>query len=312
MKGYLRDLTLRLARGVAALDDGQRARHLGFFSSAQRSDGGFAGREGGSDPYYTSFGLRSLALLGELYGDVARRAAEFLQGRLIGQESLVDFFTLLYSAELLQVSADIDLFAASRTDWRKQVTEFLLQLRRDDGGFAKTEEGAASSTYQTFLVCVAFDMLHQPIPESDRIVEFLRSQQMDDGGFREIRAARRGGTNPTAAAIGALRILDRLDEESTEGAIDFLLERQSDEGGLTANTRIPIADVLSTFTGLVTLTDLGARDEVDLAAIARFVAELESPDGGFRAALWDDRYDVEYSFYGLGTLALLADPASDE
>ncbi|MEZ6104588.1 MAG: prenyltransferase/squalene oxidase repeat-containing protein [Pirellulaceae bacterium] len=58
--------------------------------------------------------------------------------------------------------------------------------RCDDGGFAKTEEGAASSTYQTFLVCVAFDMLHQPIPESDRIVEFLRSQQMDDGGFREI------------------------------------------------------------------------------------------------------------------------------
>ena len=249
--------------------------------------------------------VRSLALLGELYGDTAENAAIFLRSRLQRQESLVDFFSLLYSAELLKISADVDLFAASRSDWREQVTRFLLGLRRDDGGFAKTDEGAASSTYQTFLVCVALDMLQQPIPEPERIISFLRSQQMEDGGFREIRAARRGGTNPTAAAIGTLRILESLDADASEGAIDFLLDRQSDEGGLTANTRIPIADVLSTFTGLVTLSDLGASHELDLSAIAEFVGQLESERGGFRAALWDDRYDVEYSFYGLGTLALL-------
>lgn len=305
MKKYLQDLTIRLAIGTAALPETTRERHRAFFLQAQRSDGGFAGREGGSDPYYTSFGLRSLALLGELHSEPAERAAAFLKQRLLGQESLVDFFSLLYSAELLKVSADIDLFAESRGDWKTAVREFLLRLRRDDGGFAKTDEGAASSTYQTFLVCLALDLMEQAIPEPERIVEFLRQQQMEDGGFREIRAARRGGTNPTAAAIGTLRILDRLDRETTDSAIDFLLDRQCDEGGLTANTRIPIADILSSFTGLVTLVDLGARDELDRSQLQEFVSQLESPSGGFRAALWDDRCDVEYSFYGLGTLALL-------
>mgnify|MGYP000671844328 CR=1 FL=1 len=38
-----------------------RARHARYFLQAQRADGGFSGREGGSDLYYTSFGLRGLA-----------------------------------------------------------------------------------------------------------------------------------------------------------------------------------------------------------------------------------------------------------
>lgn len=310
MKRYLQDLTIRLATGTADLPEETQARHRSFFLQAQRPDGGFAGREGGSDPYYTSFGLRSLALLGELHSEPAERAARFLRQRLQGHESLVDFFSMLYSAELLKVSADIDVFSESRADWQGAVREFLLRLRRNDGGFARTEEGAASSTYQTFLVCLALDLMDQSIPEPDRMVEFLMQQRMEDGGFREIRAAHRGGTNPTAAAIATLRMLDRLDAETTDGAIDFILDRQSDEGGLTANTRIPIADVLSSFTGLVTLVDLGARDELELDPLREFVLQLESPTGGFRGALWDDRFDVEYSFYGLGTLALLQDVSS--
>jgi geranylgeranyl transferase type-2 subunit beta len=117
----------------------------------------------------------------------------------------------------------------------------------------------------------------------------------------------KSGTNPTAAAIGLLKLLDRLDDATRQRTTDFLLDMQTDEGGLRANTRIPIADVLSTFTGLLTLADLDALAEVDLTAAAGYVREMESPSGGFRGAAWDDGIDVEYTFYGLAALALLAD-----
>ena len=53
--------------------------------SLQRADGGFAGRQGLSDLYYTSFALRTLAILGELHGSVAERAAGFLHNHCTDQ-----------------------------------------------------------------------------------------------------------------------------------------------------------------------------------------------------------------------------------
>jgi len=305
MPSYLEQLTLRLANGIAALPEPTRARHAAYLLAAQRDDGGFAGREGGSDLYYTGFGLRGLGILGELHGEPAKRAARFLQSRMQGQESIVDFLSLVYGGKLLEVAAGVSVFDAAGPHWRTAVAEALLRLRRPDGGFAKGTEGMASSTYHTFLVLLCLQLIDQSVPEPERVVSFLRSQQAPDGGFLEIRAQKRAGTNPTAAAIASLRLLDALDDESRLDTVDFLAELQTDEGGLRANTRIPIADLLSTFTGLLTLQDLGGDDAVDATAIERYVKSLEREEGGFHGAAWDPAHDVEYTFYGLGCLALL-------
>ena len=90
MATYLRDLTVRLAGGVAELPPAVRARHAAYLKSAQRSDGGFAGRAGESDLYYTGFALRSLAVLGELEGDLAEQSARFLRRHLQNHISIVD------------------------------------------------------------------------------------------------------------------------------------------------------------------------------------------------------------------------------
>ncbi len=302
---YLEDLTLRLAAGIAALPDATRARHSQYLLAAQREDGGFAGREGGSDLYYTGFALRGLALLGELYGPPAERAAALLRSRLGGQESIVDFFSLVYGAALIETAAGIDIFQDAGPAWRDNVASLLESFRRPDGGYAKGAEGAASSTYHTFLVLLCLELVARQPPEPQRIVAFLHAQRAEEGGFREIRASKRAGTNPTAAAIGALRMLGALDDATREDTIGLLAEMQMDEGGLRANTRIPIADLLSTFTGLVTLQDLGGVQEIDLDGVRRFVASLEREEGGFHGAEWDPAHDVEYSFYGLGCLGLL-------
>lgn len=310
MAAYLEELTIRLSMGLEQVPEGVRQLHTTFLRSAQQADGGFSGREGGSDLYYTGFALRALAVLGELTGVVAERAARFLQTRLSGRESIVDFYSLIYSAALLDSAAGLDVFQGKAENWRDAVADALERMRRDDGGYAKGIEGMASSTYHSFLVLLCRQLIRRPLPEPQRLIDFLHSQWCDDGGFREIRAGKRAGTNPTAAAIGALRILDALDDDVRNGTIDFLADMQTDEGGLRANTRIPIADLLSTFTGMLTLIDLGGRDEVDERALRRYAESLAQPDGGFYGAAWDGACDVEYTFYGLGTLALLSLPAA--
>lgn len=310
MPTYLEQLTLRLATGVSLLPEDFRAAQTRYLLAAQKGDGGFGGREGGSDLYYTGFALRSLSILGELYGPVAERAASFLESRLRGQEAIVDFLSLIYGAMLLDTSAGIDIFRNATGDWRTSVADALEALRREDGGYAKAREGTASSTYHTFLVLLCRQLIERDAPEPERIAAFVRGQAADEGGYREIRVSKRAGTNPTAAAIGSLQILDSLDDDARAATLDFLAQMQTDEGGLRANTRIPIADLLSTFTGLLTLQDLNGSRQVNLGALQRYVHGMARPEGGFHGAAWDTAHDVEYSFYGLGCMALLANEAA--
>ena len=67
---YLQDLTLRLAVGAGNIAPQVRQQHAQWLAAQQHDDGGFAGREGESDLYYTGFALRSLAILGELHAAV--------------------------------------------------------------------------------------------------------------------------------------------------------------------------------------------------------------------------------------------------
>ncbi len=305
MTAYLQELTLKLGAAVGDLEEEQRQRHIDFFLQAQQADGGFMGREGDSDLYYTGFATRSLAILGELHGPPAERLATFLTSRIQGQETVIDFLSLIYSAALLDGAAGIDIFAEAPADWPASVAATLEALRREDGGYAKSPEGAYSSTYHSFLVLLCLQLLEQPLNNPEKLIAFIQSQGVEEGGFREHKVSKRAGTNPTAAAIGILRILDGLTPEISSETIDFLASMQVDEGGLRANTRIPIADILSTFTGILTLTDLNGTDEIDAQHALRYANSLQQPAGGSLGAEWDQVCDVEYSFYGLGTLALL-------
>ncbi len=304
---YLADLTLRLATGVGQLPEDLRTRIANFYQAAQRSDGGFAGREGPSDLYYTGFGLRGLALTGQLYGDVADRAAKFLIGQLHNRVAIVDFLSLVYGAMLIENAAGIDVFARSGARMARPWPKNSNASAGPTVDTPRLTKARSSSTYYSFLMVLCLELIDRPVVEPERLAAFVNSRKRIDGGFVEMGPMQRSGTNPTAAAIGLLKVLKQLDETTCECSLDFLLDMQNDEGGLRANTRIPMADVLSTFTGLLTLSDLGGLDEVDLSAARGYVESMELPDGGFRGGIWDGATDVEYTFYGLGTLALLAE-----
>lgn len=299
-----------LTIGASQLDPTTRQRHLEFVLSQCRADGGWSGREGESDIYYTSFALRSLAILGALNGDIAQSSSRFLRSKLTSFESIVDLLSLVYSVRLIQASCELDPLHGYPQDWQHGLANILHSLRRSDGGFSKTSEGNASSTYQTFLTLICHELIESPIADPDKIAEFLFKQRQDDGGFLEVRVAKRSGANPTAAAIGALQVLKRVDDYTAHNAAQFLLDLQTDEGGFQANTRIPVPDLLSTFTALVTLSDLGFADQCNLHAARRYVRSMELASGGFHGFEFDQSTDVEYTFYGLGALSILqlADP----
>lgn len=303
--GYLENLAMRLALGATALPEATRARHADWLLARQRGDGGFAGRKGGSDAYYTGFALRSLAMLGRLEGQPLQAAARYLES-LVGRTLPgVDFLTLVYSAVLLEAACGVDVFARAGCDRRQAMLDYAAPLRRADGGYAKTPTGGMASTYHTMLTVVGLTMVGADVDAPEIVAAMLRSRQRGDGGFVELAPLKNSGTSPTAAAIAALLALDGLNATISGEAARYLRGMQTAEGGFAANTQLGVADLLSTFTALVTLGEIDAEKTCDRAAARRFALAMEEPQGGFRAAAWDREADVEYTFYGLGSLALL-------
>src|ERR1700694_3814741 len=118
---YLLDLTIRLAEGLARVPEPVRARHASYLLSIQNPDGGFSGREGGSDLYYTGFGLRGLTVLDALTPEICSRAASYLRNCMEKQTSVVDFFSFLYAATLVKTGDGPDILADSPPDWPDRV-----------------------------------------------------------------------------------------------------------------------------------------------------------------------------------------------
>jgi geranylgeranyl transferase type-2 subunit beta len=308
MTNYLQDLNDRVAQGVAQLPESLRRRQAQYFAGKQNPDGGFSGREGESDLYYTGFALRGLAVLDALTPELCERAADFLRGCLTKQTSVVDFFSFLYACVLVQASAGVDVLADSPADWPLRVAATLEAFRTKDNGYNKSPGASSGSTYHTFLVGLCFELLGRSLPNGDEVLGFVQSRRREDGGYVEVAAMRRSGTNPTAAGIGLLRLLKGRDlpPDDIEPTIEFLAQmRSEDEGGMRANDRIPLADLLSTFTGCWTLAQLGALERINSRQAFHYVESLERPEGGFLGGVWDEDTDVEYTFYGLGSLAVL-------
>ena len=295
---------MRLAAGAARLPEALRTRHAAYLARQQRPDGGFAGRRGASDLYYTGFGLRGLALLGVLENPQAEAAAGYLRSQLGHGLTPIDFLSLVYSAVILDALAGLDVFAAAGLDRGAEVVRRVAPYHRPDGGYAKSERSGQTSTYHTFLTAACLDLLGLPLAQPERIVGFLRDRRREDGGFVELPVMTHSGTNPTAAAIGLLKMLGSAGDLLGQDAATFLARMQSADGGLRAHDRIPLSDLLSTFTGLVALADLDRLGTIDLPAAVGWVEGLQQPDGGFRGGAWDDTTDVEYTLYGLAALAI--------
>lgn len=311
-------LMLRLARGVAKLDAARVQKSLDFIYSQRMSDGGFRGRRGPSDLYYTSFALRTLALVGETNCETL----PFILSKRneIFRES-IDALSMATCAIFLNVdsleNSDASSDAREVENLAAWLERQLAPMMHVSGGLQTSREAITWSTYLTFLWGVIATMLGETPPRIS--YNEISARRREDGGFVELAPLKRSGTNPTAAALGIAESVaiggeiacnDFSPEEFLlwkQNAIAFLAAQQLSGGGFRAHTQIPVADLLSTFTALVTLDRFGGLGTISPAAALTFAHQCRTDSGGYCGGLWDTSADTEYTFYGLAIEAMLTE-----
>ncbi len=280
---YLAGLDSKISAGLSGLDGVFRRARAQYVRSRQADDGGFCGRVGNSDIYYTDFALRALSAI-EPDSDSLGRAARYLESLSGPPKNTVECFSRLNSARILRAAG------------------FNVP---DQGSGCRPEiDVHHAGTYDLFLAVLCYHMLGEPFPAVEEAVRRVRSCENPDGGFGQTPA---GGcqTSATAAAVGLLSMMGELTTRDAGRIAGFLRTMQTAAGGFVAHDDISEPDLLSTFTALVTLSALDEMDEANLPAVGRFVRSMAAPDGGFHASRYDTETDVEYTYYGLGTIGLL-------
>ena len=304
-QSFFGDLAERAGAGAARLPLAFRDRQLDCVERFRRRGGGFRGRDGASDLYYTGFAARVREMLGRADRDRGGELTAYVS-RVRGEvRSLSDLVSLCELGRILGTTT-APTPGADSAAVRRRLACFRT---RDGNGYARLR-GGGWSTYGTFLAFTAAQLSGVPLPDPGGTLAFMQALQRPDGGFPETPEASASSTNPTAAGVVFLSENGALSPESAAAAARFLANMQSTDGGLQAHGSAP-PDLLSTFTGLTALWRTGQASALRLGNLARFVRSLSLRDGGFRPTSLDSHTDPEYIYYGLAVLALLAAEVSD-
>lgn len=285
------------AAGVGRLGARFREAQAAFITGLRCDDGGFPGRRGTSDVYYSEFALRGLVLLGAEQESL-EPTANFL-GSARPPRTVVESFSLLNSLRLLRRAGVQGVPSAAAG-----VADVLAQQAAPGGGWAHPGSHEVSA-YNTLLGTLCAQMVGADVPRADDLERAMLALRRSDGGFAERGGEAGAQASATAAALGVLGVLDRLSAQVARPGLSFLSGLQADDGGFRAHPQAPAGDLLSTFTALFSLALLCDMTDVDVPRAGRFVRSVACPAGGFRACAADDCADAEYAYYGLGCLGIL-------
>jgi geranylgeranyl transferase type-2 subunit beta len=288
-----------LLQGTQHLSSRLNNRTADYVISKRVSDGGYPGRLGGSDPYYTDFALRILSLTRpeEIHHPATLDYAEW-NSRI---SDIPECFNRLSIAQLCGVELPLS------------ARDCLDRHRLSSGCFCRSAELPAPSAYSTFLGTVCEDILGLDSRNSMDSINAILKLQSSDGGFSDTGSDPISQTNPTSAALGYLIKTALLSGEMDPGfdaainrAAAYFLSVQAQDGGFLAHAKTPYPDLLSTFTALATLIAMNRIEQVHLKKHAQFAGLMANADGGFRSCIVDAESDIEHAYYGFGCLALIA------
>lgn len=330
---YLEIVDALLKDGLQGLGEDFAEAQLAFVLAQQQPDGGFRGRQGASDLYYTDFALRTVTLLGG-----QDRLHEATVGYLdqVAVRDVLEAFCLLNCRRLLGPDASHQPLSSRVVRASRPPHNGTMEERAGRPHHADSDEGAATqdcamraalqlqvlesgafsrpgshvcSAYTTFLAGLVYEMLDETMPRRLEAAQAIAALQQPNGGFREQQGEGGEQTNSTAAAVAFLLTAEMLTERQARHAEGFLVKMQADDGGFLAHHWAAEGDLLSSFTALLTLAALDGLNRLRLGDLARFVRACAAPEGGFKASPTDQEPDVEYTYYGLGCLALLRSAA---
>ncbi|MHB1461949.1 MAG: prenyltransferase/squalene oxidase repeat-containing protein [Armatimonadota bacterium] len=293
---FLEALDGMLQTGARSLGQALRNHIAQFTTSQQSPDGGFCGRQGHSDLYYTDFGFRTLCL-------VHNEPAPPI--------TTLPFITRSHPPkDILECFSVLNIWRMMGPDGSNHpldLTEIMSTLNRQHlhGGGYSRPHGTTVSAYHTFLAVLCYEILGIDVPDHDFTIQALNGLRRSDGGYSETAGESCSQTNATAAVVACLTLLGGISSDESAQTAAFLANMQSPDGGLRAIPLIHEADLLSTFTGMVCLSGLDDLGRLDLPQTARYISSLLTSDGGFRASASDGEADIEYTYYGLGALSMM-------
>jgi geranylgeranyl transferase type-2 subunit beta len=292
-----------LLEGVQRLSSGLRNRAADYVISMRQADGGYPGRSGGSDPYYTDFAMR---ILSQTRPEEIRHPATCAYAQWNnGIANIPECFNRLSIAGLCGVPLP------------PLAGDCLNRHHLPSGCFCRSLESTNASAYCTFLGALCEDTLAPAHPSLMGSFEAILRLQLPNGGFIDTGSDNAPQTNATSAAVGYLLRAFLSESRLTDAAMDtisiaidkaaeYLTGMQAKEGGFLAHSQAPYPDLLSTFTALATLIAMDRIKQVDLRKHVQFVGSLAHTKGGFSSCAVDTEPDIEYTCYGLGCLALVA------
>jgi geranylgeranyl transferase type-2 subunit beta len=284
---------------------------LKYIAARQLPNGGWAGKSGEADIYYTRFALRGfdLTVQNSLKASCFAKAADWLRSIGFRPTDIVDAFCILDSLEVLGHIPGV-LDDPGIVDAIKSCRD-LIRGNKAPNGYGRNA-GEPASIYHTFLGHMAEGILERTgfiCPEErltpEAVYGLLSERVRHDGGFCDSPAGTTSQTNPTAAAV-ALAKIAMADEWVEDASAGFLLAMQRD--GFLATPESPEADLLSTCSALTALKMCGQAKNVKSAKCARFIRSCLSTSGGFGAYPEDPQPDVEYTYYGLLSLGIICQP----
>jgi prenyltransferase beta subunit len=274
-----------------------------FFCRHLSDDGGFMGRDGRSDLYYTVFGLEaSLALEAKVPYE---RIADYL--RRFGTGRSLDLVHLACLVRCRANIADRDGDGLDPAD-RRAMTEHLMQFRAADGGFGALAGAERGHVYGSFLALGVCQDLQVNDLDPEALVRSVLSLQRPDGGYANEPSMLVSATPATAAAITIFRYLD---VPIPTVALQWLAAQAHRHGGFAAiptGPDIAIPDLLSTATALHALTVIGTDISELREGNLDYLDSLWDVQGGFHGHPADDVLDCEYTYYGLLALGDLVEP----
>ncbi|MBN2711658.1 MAG: hypothetical protein JXR97_04390 [Planctomycetes bacterium] len=285
---------------------------LSYIINHQHESGGFVGKDGCPDLYYTRFALRGLEAVEatedrDIILASIEKCSSYLESEEFCLESMVDIFCLADSIEV------ISKFVAGKSCAFTKLTEQLrleLGLHEHHFGFSQFAD-QPPGLYHTFLGYLAKQSL---FPDSalsidDKLkakaTEFFTIRRKDNAGFSDYPGDSMGQTNPTAAAIGTASLFNIHGDKLFTETASFFKSMQDKSGGFLAFDQSPDADLLSTFVSLVALSAIGDKKGVSHSAAAKFVKNCMTKDKGFGPSPSCKESDLEYTYYGISSLAIL-------
>jgi prenyltransferase beta subunit len=290
---------LRLRRaaraGARSLSDAAQERVAGYLQGQRAPDGGFLGRNGASDLYYSLFALAALdALDRPLEWDPTAR-----DQRSFGDGAPLDLVHTCCLARGLALAPGGRSRAA-------QVVLGLDEFVAPTGGYRPTRTAEGGSISASFVAQLAYDELELTPPARARIDDCIAARRCADGAWADAPGLATGTTTVTAAATLMRSTHGRCERTVAR----WLAERCAPAGGFLASARAPAPDLLSTAAALLALEAIDAPRKPFTDSAMAFVESLWTDEGGFPGYSADAQSDCEFTYYALVTVGVLAGEAA--